>query len=223
MSIIDHPRKVSGCKKLFPPRGCSGTFCKPLYGYKAEGSWHKPSPNMESEFCELCFFSFALCSCSYSDLPSQPPVFPEGDIITPLDAAGRQAWMLPTDSILPNVRVGPVEPPPRPVLPASDVLMPPMNPWVPEAGTELPPRAVVASPEQVSASNRRRTNAVPGRFVCDLCPQNFTAKHNLKNHVNSHLQKKPHCCTGSSGCGSSFGTRSSLNRHRKKCKAVPGT
>ena len=64
---------------------------------------------------------------------------------------------------------------------ACDVLIPPMNPWVPEAGTELPPCVVVATPEQVSAANRRRTNAVPGRFACNLCRQNFTAKHNLKS------------------------------------------
>lgn len=99
--------------------------------------------------------------------------------------------------------------------------IPPMKFWVPEAGTELPPRALVASPEQVAAANRRRKNTVPGRFVCNLCPQNFTAKHNLKNHINSHFQKKNHRCTA--GCGSSFGTRSSLNRHRKKCKSVPST
>jgi hypothetical protein len=59
----------------------------------------------------------------------------------------------------------------------------PMNPLAPEADTELSPRAVVASPEQVSAANRRRTNAVPGRFCCHLCPQNFTAKHNLKSQI----------------------------------------
>jgi len=56
-----------------------------------------------------------------------------------------------------------------------------MDLLVPELSTELPPRAVVASPEQVSAANRRRTNAVPGRFVCNLCPQDFTTMHNLKS------------------------------------------
>ena len=56
-----------------------------------------------------------------------------------------------------------------------------MNPCVPEDGTELPPRAVVASPEQVSAENRRRPNAVPRRFACNLCRQDFTAKHNLRS------------------------------------------
>ncbi|KIJ98848.1 hypothetical protein K443DRAFT_193868 [Laccaria amethystina LaAM-08-1] len=173
---------------------------------------------MDSEtICMLCFFPLAQCLCNFS-LPSQPPVFPEGNIISPPDAAGRQVWIPPADSILPNV--GPVEPP-QPVLPG-DVLIPPVNPWIPEAGTELPLRAVVASLDQVSASNRRRTNGVAGRFACHLCPQNFTAKHNLKNHINSHFQKKTHRCTPG-GCGSSFGTRSSLNRHRKKCKAVLGT
>ncbi|KIK04883.1 hypothetical protein K443DRAFT_92256 [Laccaria amethystina LaAM-08-1] len=166
-------------------------------------------------FCEQCFFPFALCSC-YS-LPSQLPVIPEGDIVTFPDAAGRQAWSL-TDTINPNV--GSVEPPPQPVLTAYDVLIAPMNPWVSQAGTSLPPRAVVASPEQVSAAYRRRTNTLPGRFACNLCPQDFTAKHNLNNHINAHFQKKTHRCTD--GCGSSFGTRSSLTRHRKKCKAVPG-
>ncbi|KIK04886.1 hypothetical protein K443DRAFT_645274, partial [Laccaria amethystina LaAM-08-1] len=163
------------------------------------------------------FLPSTLCSC-YS-LPLQLPVIPEGDIFTFPNAAEIRAWMSPSDSILPYV--GPVEPPPQPVLPAGDVLIPPMNPWVPEASTELPPRIVVATLEQVSAANRRRTNAVPGRFVCHLCPQNFTAKHNLKNHINSHFQKKTHRCMD--GCGSTFGTRSAFIRHRKKCKAVPGT
>ena len=66
-------------------------------------------------------------------------------------------------------------------LQACDVPIPPMNPLVPEASTELPPRVVVATQEQVAAANKRRTNAIPGRFVCKLCPQNFTAKHNLKS------------------------------------------
>ena len=66
-------------------------------------------------------------------------------------------------------------------LQACDALIPPMNPWFPEVGTELSPRAVVASPEQLSAANRRRANAVPGQFACKFCHQDFTAKHNLKS------------------------------------------
>lgn len=189
----------------YHPRVCSGKslpiFFKPIK--LGTPKLHEPSVHMDSEtFCESCFFSSALCSCSYF-LSSQLPGFSEGDIITTADGAERQQWISHNGSILHNV--GPVVPP-RSVLPA---------------GTELPPRALVASPEQVAAANRRRKNTVPGRFVCNLCPQNFTAKHNLKNHINSHFQKKNHRCTA--GCGSSFGTRSSLNRHRKKCKSVPST
>ena len=54
------------------------------------------------------------------NLPSLITVFTEGDIFTFPDAAGKQAWMSPTDSILPNV--GPVEQPPQPVLPGMQLL-----------------------------------------------------------------------------------------------------
>ncbi|EDR06502.1 uncharacterized protein LACBIDRAFT_299955 [Laccaria bicolor S238N-H82] len=172
---------------------------------------------MEFEtFCNLCFLPSAICSC-YS-LPFHLPAFPEGDIFTFPDPAERQAWMSPTESIPPDA--GPVGPTPQPILPAWEALIPPMNLEVPEAGvTEPPPRVVVATLEQVSAANRRRRKAVPGRFVCEFCPQDFTAKHNLRNHINSHFQRKTHRCTG--GCGNTFGTRSAFIRHRKKCKAVP--
>lgn len=52
-----------------------------------------------------------------ADLPSPNIVFPEGDIIT--DAVGRQASLLPADSILPNV--GSVEPPSQTVLPGTQL------------------------------------------------------------------------------------------------------
>ena len=54
------------------------------------------------------------------NLPSLITVFTEGDIFMFPDAAGRQAWMSPTDSILPNI--GPVEPHPQPVLPGMQLL-----------------------------------------------------------------------------------------------------
>ena len=62
--------------------------------------------------------------------------------------------------------------------------MMPMNQGVnSEAETEQHPRPTVASSRQLSAANRRRKNAVPGRFKCDLpaCSQDFTSKHNLKS------------------------------------------
>jgi len=49
-----------------------------------------------------------------------------------------------------------------------------------EVGTEQH-RPTVASSRQRSASNRRRKNTIPGRFICHLCPQDFTANHNLKS------------------------------------------
>jgi hypothetical protein len=55
----------------------------------------------------------------FVDSPSPITVFPEGNIISPPDAAGRQVWIPPADSILPNV--GPVEPP-QPVLPGTQFL-----------------------------------------------------------------------------------------------------
>ena len=64
--------------------------------------------------------------------------------------------------------------------------MMPMNQGVhSEVGTEQQPRPMVASSRQVAAANKRRKNAVPGRFVCHLCPQDFTAKHNLKSQSST--------------------------------------
>ena len=54
------------------------------------------------------------------DLPSPITDFLEGDLVTFSDAAGRQAWMSYTDSILPDV--GPVVPPHQPVLPGMQLL-----------------------------------------------------------------------------------------------------
>ena len=50
-----------------------------------------------------------------------------------------------------------------------------------EAEAEQHPRPTVASSRQLSAANKRRKNAVPGRFICDLCSQDFTSRHNLKS------------------------------------------
>ncbi|KIK00507.1 hypothetical protein K443DRAFT_602995 [Laccaria amethystina LaAM-08-1] len=77
-------------------------------------------------------------------------------------------------------------------------------------------RLIVASIAQVAASNsRRKTDS--RRFPCTLCSQTFTAKHNLKNHINSHYRRKNHRCEPD-GCGASFTTKSSLKRHHKSCK-----
>ena len=58
----------------------------------------------------------------------------------------------------------------------------PMNQGVnTEAEAEQHPRPTVASSRQLSAANKRRKNAAPGRFICDLCSQDFTSRHNLKS------------------------------------------
>ena len=64
--------------------------------------------------------------------------------------------------------------------------MMPMNQGVnSEAGAEQHPRPTVASSRQLSAANKRRKNAAPGRFICDLCSQHFTSRHNLKSQRTS--------------------------------------
>ncbi|EDR01481.1 uncharacterized protein LACBIDRAFT_310878 [Laccaria bicolor S238N-H82] len=80
------------------------------------------------------------------------------------------------------------------------------------------PRPVVASPGQIAASTKRRTNTTSTPFACSVCSSNFTKKHNLQNHMNSHYGVKNHRCEG--GCEATFSTKSSLHRHLKKtCKA----
>ncbi|KAL0575490.1 hypothetical protein V5O48_006475, partial [Marasmius crinis-equi] len=86
----------------------------------------------------------------------------------------------------------------------------------------------VGSAAITSASRRRRTKSVAHK--CHYCNSTFTARHNLKNHVNSHLGIRPHICQR---CGRRFGTKHVLTRHEKKmcqnqhieirdCGAIPG-
>ncbi|KAL0575496.1 hypothetical protein V5O48_006481 [Marasmius crinis-equi] len=77
-------------------------------------------------------------------------------------------------------------------------------------------RPVVASEEVVLASKSRRTTRTP-RFPCPVegCPADFTAKHNLKNHLNAHNGVKPYGCPH---CERSYTTSHVLNRHMTTCK-----
>ena len=68
--------------------------------------------------------------------------------------------------------------------PAVQTLMLPVDPVLVDSEIgimETLLRPVVSSPQQVSASKKRRRSAAVGKFVCDLCLQDFTAKHNLQS------------------------------------------
>ncbi|KAJ7814182.1 hypothetical protein B0H13DRAFT_461703 [Mycena leptocephala] len=82
-----------------------------------------------------------------------------------------------------------------------------------EDGAGLPNLPQVASPAGVHAGNLRRKKEV--QFYCKYCSAGFTAKHNLRNHLNSHEGKRPHVCVS---CSVSFTTRGVRRRHEKTCK-----
>ncbi|KIJ98025.1 hypothetical protein K443DRAFT_681074 [Laccaria amethystina LaAM-08-1] len=83
---------------------------------------------------------------------------------------------------------------------------------------QKPVRERVASVQTTDFAKRRRKQSGHGQFECQWCGADFTAKHNLKHHINSHFQVKKHHCV----CGNSFGTRYSLKRHGKVCKGPSG-
>jgi uncharacterized Zn-finger protein len=62
--------------------------------------------------------------------------------------------------------------------------------------------------------DRRKKKA---KFACDICPQTFTAKHNLVNHQKAHGRIEDQICDG---CRSSFTASGTLRRHMKTCKAL---
>ncbi|KAJ7036303.1 hypothetical protein C8F04DRAFT_483862 [Mycena alexandri] len=78
-------------------------------------------------------------------------------------------------------------------------------------------RSVATDATVIASKNRRREPTRLGKFICDLCGNDFTAKHNLKNHVNSHNSVKDFGCKD---CGQFFGTPHVLKRHRDKCKSI---
>ncbi|KAJ7757730.1 hypothetical protein DFH07DRAFT_819160 [Mycena maculata] len=74
----------------------------------------------------------------------------------------------------------------------------------------------VASSANLRASNSRRKKAALFRCIYyPECPATFTARHNLKNHVNSHAGIRPHRCPR---CHHTFTTMAVMKRHLKKCK-----
>ncbi|KIY51783.1 hypothetical protein FISHEDRAFT_56455 [Fistulina hepatica ATCC 64428] len=70
----------------------------------------------------------------------------------------------------------------------------------------------VATPAMVKASTRRRRK--PANFKCEFCTADFTAKHNLQNHLRSHKGVREFEC---SLCGMTFTNPGVRDRHRLKC------
>ncbi|KAJ7148451.1 hypothetical protein C8R43DRAFT_518747 [Mycena crocata] len=66
-----------------------------------------------------------------------------------------------------------------------------------------------------AAHNRRKDKTKRGAHVCEYCDADFTAKHNLKNHINSHKLEKAFVCDM---CLESFGTKHVLTRHQNCCR-----
>ncbi|KAJ7472766.1 hypothetical protein FB451DRAFT_1250626 [Mycena latifolia] len=66
-----------------------------------------------------------------------------------------------------------------------------------------------------AAAISRRKNPNGKIFFCDICSSTFTAKHNLKNHINSHKSLRPYGC---SKCRMCFGTKHVMLRHESKCR-----
>ncbi|KAJ6545028.1 hypothetical protein DFH09DRAFT_1172496 [Mycena vulgaris] len=76
-------------------------------------------------------------------------------------------------------------------------------------------RAAVGTDATRRAATRRRKDPNKrGPFVCKICGNDFTAKHNLKNHTNSHNSVKEHPCPK---CHQFFGTSHVRDRHKLKC------
>ncbi|THU99945.1 hypothetical protein K435DRAFT_794542 [Dendrothele bispora CBS 962.96] len=73
-----------------------------------------------------------------------------------------------------------------------------------------PQSSRVATDRLLMVSRQRRKH--PGKYICELpgCGQDFTAVHNLRNHLRSHEKLKKFLC---GKCKKTFSTKSVLNRH----------
>ncbi|KAK7006150.1 hypothetical protein R3P38DRAFT_1701661 [Favolaschia claudopus] len=79
-------------------------------------------------------------------------------------------------------------------------------------------RSVATSATRRAAKRRRKDPSKLGAHICEYCGDDFTAAHNLKYHIQSHLSVKEHKCTE---CGQSFVTPQVLKRHQPKCSVAP--
>ena len=152
-------------------------------------------------YCNLCLCPLALCPCYYKlsqrILSADFAASEVGTMERPVVAS--QPYQYPMPDLLSGTQlfynaVAVSLPLPVPGFGEGDMISPiglqghlqpvllPTNPTISGGGAEgQPPQPVVASPAQVSAANRRRINPSLRRFACGFCPQDFTAKHNLRS------------------------------------------
>ncbi|KAK7031192.1 hypothetical protein VNI00_013608 [Paramarasmius palmivorus] len=87
-------------------------------------------------------------------------------------------------------------------------------------------RRTIASDDVLKASRKRRKDPGEGEFKCSICSQDFTARHNLTNHINAHRGIKPFECPH---CHKYYTTKHVLDRHMKtavgcrKARTAPRT
>ncbi|KAJ7111986.1 hypothetical protein C8R44DRAFT_256412 [Mycena epipterygia] len=81
------------------------------------------------------------------------------------------------------------------------------------------PRPVATEATRTASRKRRRDPNKRGQYVCEVenCNADFTAKHNLQNHINSHFSNKKYKCHD---CGHLFVTQYCQTRHASRCPAL---
>ena len=133
-----------------------------------------PSPSS----CDWCLYPLILCAYHTSELapyeePSPSLLYNDLiDWISFIEAAESLRQIAASTDLVPYQEPGPSSP---------------YNEVTDEANfadAEETFRQTVASEELVAASNNRRTTGT-GRFPCNLCRANFTAKHNLQSTSHS--------------------------------------
>ncbi|KAJ6561890.1 hypothetical protein B0H19DRAFT_1142945 [Mycena capillaripes] len=79
-------------------------------------------------------------------------------------------------------------------------------------------RKVGTKAGRLAAADRRKDKKGRALHVCGICGQDFTAKHNLRHHIDSHNSVRPFEC---GKCTLRFGTKHTMTRHERKCKNGP--
>lgn len=76
---------------------------------------------------------------------------------------------------------------------------------------------VVGSQKIAAAAYKRRSRTV--KYICPYhengCEAEFTARHNLEYHINSHMGRKPYKCK--KGCPYAAPSPATVRRHEKAC------